>query len=90
MAALLDVCAGFGRDAIAQVDLGERAHTHQSVHDLGVMAAEILAVAARRGASGPPPDAAQLWQFHRHAEPPWRARAVPMAERPPADSIGTP
>jgi glucosyl-3-phosphoglycerate synthase len=48
MAVLLDVFARGGLAAIAQVDLGDRAHTHQSVHDLGVMAAEILAVAARR------------------------------------------
>ena len=41
-------CRTLGLDAVAQVDLGARAHSHQSVHDLGVMAAEILAVAHRR------------------------------------------
>jgi glucosyl-3-phosphoglycerate synthase len=90
LAALLDVFAEYGRGGIAQVDLGERAHTHQSVHDLGVMAAEILAVAKRRSAGGATPEAAQLWQFHRHGDPQWRAREIPMAERPPADGIGKP
>ena len=45
---LLDVVTSLGLDAVAQVDLGARAHSHQSVHDLGVMAAEIIAVAHRR------------------------------------------
>src|SRR5207237_363091 len=44
-AVLVDTYANFGLNAIAQVDLDARAHQHQSVHDLGVMAAEILAVA---------------------------------------------
>jgi glucosyl-3-phosphoglycerate synthase len=88
MAVLLDVYAASGIDAIAQVDLGERAHVHQSVHDLGVMAAEILAVASRRGALGVPPEASALWQFNRADDPPWRARDVPMIERPPATDVG--
>ena len=85
MATLLDVFTRSGLDAIAQVDLGQRAHSHQSVHDLGVMAAEILAVAARR--ANLPIDAEQLWQFDREQQPPWRARTVPMLERPPAQSL---
>jgi glucosyl-3-phosphoglycerate synthase len=77
-----------GLDAIAQVDLGERAHSHQSVHDLGVMAAELLIVAERR--AGPParrPESSELWQFHRGREPAWIARPVPLAERPPLASL---
>jgi glucosyl-3-phosphoglycerate synthase len=86
-ATLLDVHDRLGVHAIAQVDLGQRAHSHQSVHDLGVMAAEILAVAARRhGLNGALPDL--LWQFTRDGEPPWRPQRVPMAERPPALSVG--
>jgi|SRR5579875_1777989 len=85
---LLDVHRAGGLTAIAQVDLGERAHTHQSVHDLGVMAAEILAVAARRGGfAGDLPDEPVLWQFERAGTPPWRDRPVPVAERPPAQSV---
>lgn len=85
LAALLDVVGMHGVDAVAQVDLGERAHSHQSVHDLAVMAAEILAVAGRRlGHSAVP--SSQLWQFQRDVSPPWRARTVPLDERPPAIS----
>jgi glucosyl-3-phosphoglycerate synthase len=79
-AVLLDVASNHGLDAIAQVDLGARAHSHQSVHDLGVMAAEIVAVAHRRLGLAEPADP-ELWQFHRGAQPPWRGRPVPVAER---------
>ncbi len=42
-----------GLDALAQVDLGTRAHRHQSLRDLSGMAAQILAAAlARAGAAG--------------------------------------
>ena len=80
LAVLLDVLAAHGLDAIAQVDLGERGHAHQSVHDLGLMAAEILTVAARR--LGLDAGSSTLWQFDRAAEPPWRGRSVPQVERP--------
>jgi glucosyl-3-phosphoglycerate synthase len=88
LATLLDVHASGGLAAIAQVDLGSRAHRHQSVHDLGVMAAEILAVAGRRlGVPGPAADA-RLWQYTRAADPRWRGREVPVDERPPAAAAG--
>src|SRR5690349_5554225 len=75
MAVLLDVHRILGLDAIAQVDLGERAHSHQTVHDLGVMAAEILQTAARRISSVAPTGAqAVLWQYERGADPQWRGR----------------
>ena len=85
LAALVDVHAEWGLDAIAQVDLGERAHSHQSVHDLGLMAAELVIVASRR--RGDVPAASELWQFDRNAEPTWRARPVPYDERPPAGAL---
>lgn len=88
MATLLDVYSRSGLPAIAQVDLGARAHTHQSVHDLGVMAAEIIAVVARRrGDSVPDERDPLLWQFHRAATPPWRSRQVPVHERPPVTTM---
>jgi glucosyl-3-phosphoglycerate synthase len=87
IATLLDVYARDGLDAIAQVDLGERAHSHQSVHDLGLMAAELVAVAARRfGLDAEPADL--LWQFSRGTGSPWVARQVPSVERSPAVSVG--
>lgn len=80
LAVLLDVVSTRGLDAVAQVDLGARAHSHQSVHDLGVMAAELLAVAHRRLGLANPPNS-ELWQFDRQARPPWRGRPVPLTER---------
>lgn len=86
-AVLLDVVSAMGIDAVAQVDLGARAHSHQSVHDLGVMAAEILAVAHRRlGVAEPYSDS--LWQFDRHAPSRWRSRPVPLTERSPRVEAG--
>jgi glucosyl-3-phosphoglycerate synthase len=48
LAVLIDTAAARGADAIAQVDLGTRAHSHQSIFDLGAMATQILAAALRR------------------------------------------
>jgi glucosyl-3-phosphoglycerate synthase len=70
-----------GLDSIAQVDLGRRAHRHQSVHDLGVMAAEILAVADRFDGR------ATLAQPDRTSPDSWKEREVPTAMRPPASSV---
>jgi glucosyl-3-phosphoglycerate synthase len=90
-ASLTDTWRRHGLPAIAQVDLGRRGHRHQNVHDLGVMAAEILATAMRRlprEAGGPraatEPGAPSLQQYDRHAPHGWRSRPVPVAERPAA------
>ncbi len=48
LAALLDTVAAHGTSAIAQVDLGRRAHDHQPLLDLGAMATQILAAVERR------------------------------------------
>jgi glucosyl-3-phosphoglycerate synthase len=85
-ATLVDTYSRFGLDAIAQVDLGARAHQHQSVHDLGVMAAEIIAVARRR-ADGVEPAEAELAQYRRDGDGSWDERPVPVTERPPAISV---
>lgn len=47
-ALLVDIADRFGVDAIGQVDLGARLHSHQPLAALGRMAAEILRVAAAR------------------------------------------
>ena len=86
LSTLLDVVAAAGLDAFAQVDLGERAHSHQSVHDLAVMATEILLVALRRAGQEVATDP-QLWQFERGAASQWRSREVPSLERPPARTV---
>jgi glucosyl-3-phosphoglycerate synthase len=89
LSTLLDTTARHGVDAIAQVDLGERGHRHQSVHDLGVMALELLSVAdARRGGlREPAAGETVLAQFHRDRANPWVERCVETFERPPAVSL---
>ena len=86
IALLLDVFATAGLDAIAQVDLGERAHVHQTVHDLGVMAGEIIETVDRR-TGGAPGVGRTLWQYDRSRTPPWTGRGIPGAERPPMSTV---
>jgi glucosyl-3-phosphoglycerate synthase len=85
-ATLVDTWAARGLSALAQVDLGERGHSHQSVHDLGVMAAEILTVAGRRLGVAPVA-AGELAQFQRVPGSDWVARTVPVDERPPHSTM---
>jgi glucosyl-3-phosphoglycerate synthase len=85
LATLMDTVTRHGLDAVAQVDLGRRAHRHQANHDLALMAAELLAVAERRRPAGQPVTAAELRQFVRaDGQARQVARPVPLAERPPA------
>jgi glucosyl-3-phosphoglycerate synthase len=86
MAVLLDTWQHYGLEALAQVDLGTRRHRHQSVHDLGVMAAEIQHVALLRLHADPAAHAV-LHQFDRAVEGGWVARPVPVQERPPVTSV---
>ena len=89
LSTLLDAYDQHGLGAIAQVDLGSRTHRHQAVHDLGLMAAELLAVAqSRLGGRRPAPEP-RLVQFARGGggDVAPRVRGVPVAERPPAASI---
>src|SRR5512142_2054735 len=85
LATLLDTASRHGLDALAQVDLGSRAHRHQADHDLALMAAELLMVAAaRRDPASPTSPQAQLHQFVREAgQARPRSRPVPSQERPP-------
>jgi len=86
LAALIDTAQLLGREAIAQVDLGRRAHRHQALRDLGAMATQIMAAVDRRR-SGAGPDVVQLRQFvSESGEIVARERAVASSERPPAVS----
>jgi glucosyl-3-phosphoglycerate synthase len=90
--ALIDTARSLGVDAIAQVDLGRRAHRHQSLRDLGAMSTQIVAAAiARLGISTGSPTGAPviaLRQYH-----PVDGRIGPLVgevatrERPPADGF---
>jgi glucosyl-3-phosphoglycerate synthase len=92
LATLMDTVSGHGLDAVAQVDLGSRAHRHQANHDLALMAAELLLVAERRRPSGQVAGAAELQQFIRGdaGQPVPVHRPVPVTERPPAASLREP
>jgi glucosyl-3-phosphoglycerate synthase len=84
---LVDLAGRAGVDALAQVDLGTRRHSHQSDAALGRMAGQILQTAlARRPAPGPPDP--ELLQFLRTADGveavSWD---VSVTERPPMGSV---
>lgn len=90
IAALVDTAVRFGVEAIAQVDLGRRAHRHHRHDTLGPMALQVLAaVESRLGARERADLGAKvaLRQFDPTPEgfaP--RERQVDIAERPPAVS----
>ncbi|GAA2868982.1 glucosyl-3-phosphoglycerate synthase [Streptosporangium fragile] len=93
IAMLIDLLDLAGLDALAQVDLGRRVHSHQSTEALGAMAAQILqAVWSRLERQGkmvalhtPVP---RLAQFRRGATGHRvSVRDVAVAERPPMITI---
>jgi glucosyl-3-phosphoglycerate synthase len=63
LAALVDTVRVHGLDALAQVDLGTRAHRHQSLGDLSGMATQILAAALAR--AGVPTSSEQVVEPER-------------------------
>ncbi|MGH3273108.1 MAG: glucosyl-3-phosphoglycerate synthase [Streptosporangiaceae bacterium] len=90
LATLMDTTARHGLDALAQVDLGTRAHRHQANHDLALMAAELMVVAERRRpAAARLEPGSVLRQFVRaeNGEARQRSRPVPVLERPPVASV---
>jgi glucosyl-3-phosphoglycerate synthase len=94
LATLMDTVSRHGLDAVAQVDLGSRAHRHQANHDLALMAAELLLVAERRrrGGGTDAPAGTSLQQFVRDAagQVVRVSRPVPVTERPPATTVRAP
>lgn len=84
---LIDTYTRRGLDAIAQVDLGARAHKHQHVHDLSAMALEILTVADRRSGRANEATTSEIHHFDREAPDGWQHREVWIGERPPAVSV---
>lgn len=87
LSTLLDTFSRYGLGALAQVDLGSRAHSHQADHDLALMAAELLVVAEARR-EHPASPGQLLHQFVReNGEARPRSRAIPSHERPPASMV---
>ena len=88
LSTLLDVHDGWGPTAVAQVDLGQRAHRHQNIHDLSAMATEILSTAERRrdrtaGLDIGPGVSEFVDLVHLTHQREWVRRSVVVAERPP-------
>jgi glucosyl-3-phosphoglycerate synthase len=89
LAALIDTARALGTEAIAQVHLGRRGHRHQSLRDLGAMAAQVMAAGMARATGKPSADAVQLLQHMLvDGAPAGHARQVPLTERPPARWVG--
>jgi len=86
--ALIDTARALGVDAIAQVDLGRRAHRHQALRDLGAMATQIVAAVLQRADISASSTATHiaLRQYHpvdRHIAA--MTREVATSERGPAE-----
>ncbi|MGD9961972.1 glucosyl-3-phosphoglycerate synthase [Nocardioides sp.] len=90
MANLLDVESRHGLEAIAQVDLGRRAHRHQNLHDLGMMATELLAIADRRRSAPTREETDSINLPRLSHDRRWTDRTVVTQERPAFESIDQP
>lgn len=87
IAVLIDTASRLGPDAIAQVDLGCRAHRHHGNRALGVMALQVLAAAERRRGAKTP-DVVDLRQFSLVTDDiEETTRRVSVIERPPAATV---
>ena len=94
IAALVDTFDAGGLGAIAQVDLGRRAHRHQALLDLGRMAAQLTTAVARRSGLRAPDEVLELTQFvpgpgrgDGRSDPRPDVHAVDVRERPPATTF---
>ncbi|WP_370290816.1 glucosyl-3-phosphoglycerate synthase [Nocardioides sp.] len=84
LASLIDTVRRGGPSALAQVDLGVRAHRHQALRDLGGMATQILAAALERAGLPTGHKDAVLSQYLRGLAP--VEQVVAIHERPPAET----
>lgn len=86
--ALIDTAEQLGADAIAQVDLGRRAHRHQALRDLGAMATQILAAVWSRTHEHRLSDAPLPLRQYLPVDGEIAAytRLVEISERPPAST----
>jgi glucosyl-3-phosphoglycerate synthase len=88
LAALVDTVRALGTDAVAQVDLGRRAHRHQALRDLGAMATQLLAAAQRRTGAAARDEVALLQFGPGNGTLQAQERVVLASERPAAASYG--
>jgi glucosyl-3-phosphoglycerate synthase len=88
LSTLIDTATTRGLDAIAQVQVGARAHRHRPDRDMAVTAAELLAIAQARRDPVPMPDfELQQFEVDGTAWPRPVPRAVSTQERPPAATV---
>jgi glucosyl-3-phosphoglycerate synthase len=89
LAVLIDSFERLGLNAIAQVDLGLRAHVHQDLASLGAMAAEVIAAAARRRFGDVPQSDAEISHVKRGSDgrADWTTRSINLEERPALASV---
>jgi glucosyl-3-phosphoglycerate synthase len=89
IAMLIDVLGHIGIAGMAQVELGRRTHSHQNIHALGVMAAEVLGTAIRRLDLEPTNRTLRQFRYEdgRLFD---RNSGVPLMERPPAVQVTRP
>jgi len=90
LAVLIDTFERLGIDAIAQVDLGRRAHVHQGLMSLGALAAEVMAAAELRRFGVQAPETSQISHVtlaRDTGQTDWITRPINTAERPPAASL---
>lgn len=83
IAMLADVAERFGAAAIAQVDVGERLHRHQTLDRLGVQAAEVMATLLSRVGADKTFSTDQLALLR----PNGTAETLNLDERPPMRSV---
>jgi len=83
IAMLADVAERFGPEVIAQVDVGERHHRHQTLDSLGVQAAEVIATLLSRVGADKAFASDQLALFR----PNGAAEPLNLDERPPMRSV---
>ncbi|MEU9830670.1 glucosyl-3-phosphoglycerate synthase [Streptosporangium sp. NPDC048047] len=89
---LIDLLGLVGLDALAQVDLGVRAHSHQPLDALGRMAAHIMLTAwtrlERQGRVSAAPPYHEILQFPTAGDDRWpRVSDVSVHERPPLITV---
>ena len=91
LAALVDTLRLLGPDAIAQVDLGRRAHRHQALRDLGAMAVQIIAASDRRARGVYPGEGVRQVGLHQHRVEGrtvvTEVRGIELTERPPSVEV---
>ncbi|HEY4332497.1 MAG TPA: hypothetical protein VGM78_08005, partial [Ilumatobacteraceae bacterium] len=83
IAMLADVAERFGAGAIAQVDVGERQHRHQTLDRLGIQAAEVIATLLTRVGA----DKAFATDQLALLRPNGSAEPLNLDERPPMRSV---